>query len=118
MTNTLTRRFLVLTCAAFLLFGAAAPALADFVGNDRVRANDTDTWRVWVPAGSHRVVVRGDGDTDLDCFVYDRFGTSLGRDIDYTDFCVVDFYQPASGYITIRIRNLGSVYNEYDIDVQ
>jgi hypothetical protein len=118
MANTLARKILVLTCAALLVVGAAAPAFAQFVRVDRVLAFDTDTWRVWASAGLHRVVVDGDGDTDLDCYVYDRFGNLLGHDSDDTDLCVVDFQHPSSGNISIRIRNRGSVYNEYELTVR
>lgn len=117
MTNTRSRKTLILTCAALLLLAVAAPALAQFARSDRVLAFDTDTWRVWAPAGQTRVVVNGDGDTDLDCWVYDRYGNLLGSDTDATDLCVISFRNPNSGTLTIRIRNLGSVYNEYDLTV-
>ena len=111
MTNIIVRKTLVLTCAALLVIGAAAPAFADFFRAGSVLAFNTDTWRVWASVGNRRVVVRGDGDTDLDCYVYDRFGNLLDADTDGTDFCVMEFYNPSSGDLTIRIRNLGSVYN-------
>jgi hypothetical protein len=117
MTNTPVRKTLVLTCAALLVVAAAAPAFAQFFRTDRVLAFDTDTWRVWAPAGQTRVVVDGDGDTDLDCWVYDRFGTLLGRDTDDTDLCVIRFRNASAGELTIRIRNLGGVYNQYDLSV-
>jgi hypothetical protein len=117
MTNTLARKTLVLTSVLLLLVAAAAPALAQFVRTDRVLAFDTDTWRVWAAAGTTRVVVNGDGDTDLDCWVYDRFGRLLGSDTDGTDLCIIRFNHPSAGDLRIRIRNLGNVYNEYELTV-
>ena len=117
MTNTLARKFVTLTCAALLVIGAATPAFADFYRADRVRAFDTDTWRVWVPAGYRQVLVKGDGDTDLDCFVYDRTAL-IGSDTDSTDLCMVEFHNPSGRYMTIRVQNLGSVYNQYEIVVR
>jgi hypothetical protein len=118
MTNSIVRKTLVLTCAALLVISAAAPAFADFFRASSVLAFDTDTWRVWAAAGNRHVVVSGDGDTDLDCYVDDRFGNRLDADTDGTDFCVLDFHNPSSGNLTIRISNLGSVYNEYTLSVR
>ena len=117
MTNTIVRKAFVLACAALLVVGAAAPALAQYFRTGSVPAFATDTWRVWAPAGRTHVVVDGDGDTDLDCWVYDRFGTLLGRDTDGTDLCIINFRNPSSGNLTIRIQNLGSVYNVYELTV-
>ena len=115
MTNAL-RPILVLTCAVMLL-AATAPAFAEFVRAGRVLAFETDTWRVWTSAGDTRVVVEGDGDTDLDCWVYDRFGRLLGQDVDGTDLCIVRFRNQSSGELSIRIRNLGDVYNDYQLRI-
>jgi hypothetical protein len=115
MTNAL-RSIFTLTCVV-ILFAATAPAFADFFRVGRVQAFATDTWRAWTPVGQTRVVVEGDGDTDLDCWVYDRFGRLLGQDVDGTDLCIVDFRNPSSGELTIRIRNLGGVYNNYELRI-
>ena len=72
--------------AVAVVLGVAGFAAAQFVRTSRVEANDTDRWTVRAPSGSSRVVVDGDGDTDLDCFVYDRNGRLLGKDDDYTDY--------------------------------
>ena len=116
-TDTRSRRTLVLTSAALLFLAAAAPALAQFVRTDRVIAFDTDVWRVWAAAGQTRVVVNGDGDTDLDCWVYDPYGNLVGSDTDGTDLCIIGFRNPTAGNLTIRIRNLGGVYNQYNLTV-
>ncbi len=93
-------------------FAQMAPRVSD------VRAFATDTWRIWVVAGQvYSVVVNGDGDTDLDLFVSDPYGW-LGVDDDRTDYCVVRFRARTTGYIDVRIRNLGSVYNRYVITVR
>lgn len=84
----------------------------------QVGARDTDIWRVWVPAGRHSVIVIGDGDTDLDLYVDNASGHRLAVDDDETDYCVGEFYMRRGGYIEIRIRNLGRVYNEYQMIVR
>ena len=62
-----------------------------------------------------RVVVDGDGDTDLDLFVYDERGRLLAVDNDGTDYCIAEFWVPRTQTIRIEIRNLGSVWNEYTL---
>jgi hypothetical protein len=115
MTKAL-RPILMLTCTVLLLAGTA-PAFADFFRVGRVLAFETDTWRIRTAAGDTRVVVDGDGDTDLDCWVYDRFGNLLGSDVDGTDLCVVRFRNPSNAELAIRIRNLGNVYNDYELRI-
>jgi hypothetical protein len=81
---------------------------------DRVSAFDTDQWTRFVRAGYHRLEIEGDGDTDLDCFVIDNSGRTLGSDTDRTDYCIVTWNQETDQRVSVRIRNLGRVYNEYE----
>lgn len=81
---------------------------------DRVLSNSTDIWEISFRGrelGSIRV--DGDGDTDLDCYVYNSAGTLVAYDNDLTDYCVLDWYQSSTGTVRLEIRNLGDVYNEY-----
>src|SRR5262245_4989267 len=102
--------------AAALLIASVSAVLAGVGG--LVEAHDTNAHRIWAPSGSSRVVVDGDGDTDLDCSVYDRFDKLLGFDYDGTDYCVVNITQRTSGYIRIEIENLGDVWNRYHLDLR
>lgn len=61
------------------------------------------------------VVVSGDGDTDLDLYVYDENGNLITSDTDYTDDCYVRFYPRWTGRFRIKIVNRGGVYNNYAI---
>lgn len=121
MTAHFTRRRLrlpVLTLA--LALGATtlvAQTGAAFYTEGRVPARSTVSWEPWAPDGYNRLLVRGDGDTDLDCYVYDRFGRLVGVDNDSTDFCVIEFRNPGSGRVLIRLRNLGPVYNDYRLSL-
>jgi len=111
----------IVACAVLATVGmAAGPAFAQgygFLRLSRVQAFSTAVWQV--QTGEYfRVVVDGDGDTDLDVFVYDAVtGRFLGADDDYTDYCIVSG-RTDSGWIIVRVVNLGSVYNEYTIRVQ
>ncbi len=81
---------------------------------DRVLSNTTDIWEIRFRGGEiGSIRVDGDGDTDLDCYVYDASGTLVAYDNDLTDYCILDWYQASTGAIRLEIRNLGDVYNEY-----
>ena len=120
MTTHLTahKRLLPLLVLTLVLATAlAARAGAGFFRIDRVLAYHTDTWNTWAPDGFNRLVVEGDGDTDLDCYVYDRFGRLVGVDDDGTDFCVIGFENAGAGRVRIQVRNLGGVYNRYRLSL-
>ena len=59
------------------------------------------------------VVVSGDGDTDLDLYVYDENGNLITSDTDYTDDCYVRWVPAWTGTFKIKIVNRGGVYNNY-----
>lgn len=81
---------------------------------DRVLSNSTDTWEISFRGGERGSIrVDGDGDTDLDCYVYNSSGTLVAYDNDLTDYCVLDWYQSSAGTVRLEIKNLGSVYNQY-----
>jgi hypothetical protein len=61
------------------------------------------------------VEVKGDGDTDLDCYLLDSTGRRVVSDTDYSDWCVLSFTMWRTAPVTIRIDNHGIVYNEYEI---
>lgn len=54
----------------------------------------------------------GDGDTDIDCYVFDRYGNVVDYDDDYTDICYLEWYPSRTSVFTIVVENLGDVYNE------
>lgn len=61
------------------------------------------------------VYISGDGDTDLDLYVYDSNGNLIDSDTDYTDECVVRWVPAWTGTFTIKVANRGSMYNEFVI---
>lgn len=61
------------------------------------------------------VLVSGDGDTDLDLYVYDSNGNLIAQDSDYSDDCYVRWVPVWTGRYTIRIVNRGPVYNRFVI---
>lgn len=86
-------------------------------GHYRVEAYDTDVFTIWFRAGqTAEIIVIGDGDTDLDLEVFDKHGNFITSDTDPTDACIVRFQPYRTGPFTIRVKNLGSVYNAYYLE--
>ncbi len=83
--------------------------------NGRVAARGTASWNLgnFVGGEAAEVRVRGDGDTDLDCYVYDQNGNLVDSDTDTTDYCILRWAPQWTGPFALRIRNLGSVWNAY-----
>lgn len=59
------------------------------------------------------IAVRGDGDTDLDLYVYDSNGNMVAKDDDYTDRCYVSWVPLWTGRFTVKIVNRGPIVNNY-----
>ena len=102
---------------ALVLLGSTAFAGArggSQIAREAVNANAVDRYQIVFNGGEiAQVIVEGDGDTDLDLYVYDEKGRLVAEDIDNSDLCVCRWKPHRTGYFTIRIVNLGSVYNEY-----
>ncbi len=80
------------------------------------RAEARSTWEtVLTFQGGQQaeVLVLGDGDTDLDLFIYDENGRLEGSDTDRTDKCIVRWVPARTGRFTIKVENLGTVFNEF-----
>lgn len=111
----------VVALVATLASNVAAPLAASPVEGlkydiHRVAALSSDVFVLRFTGGEPAVVaVVGDGDTDLDLFVYDENGNLIGKDDDATDTCLVNFVPRWSGPFRIVVQNLGLVYNEYRI---
>lgn len=81
---------------------------------ETVRAGDTDTYRIsFVADCLAEILVSGDGDTDLDLYVYDSNGNLIKSDTDYTDDCYVRWIPRWTGSFIVKIVNRGRVYNRY-----
>ena len=110
----------VAALAAVMSLGSQ-PAEAAVMGGrvvDRVEAHRSDFYTICLSGGELAMItVSGDGDTDLDLFVWDRFGNLIDSDTDLTDQCVVIFRAPYTGRFRIQIENWGSVYNLYELTI-
>lgn len=83
---------------------------------DRVYGKDVNSYQVKFWASElAEVCVSGDGDTDLDLYVYDANGNLIGSDTDYTDECVVRWVPAWTGTFIIKVVNRGALYNNFVI---
>lgn len=83
---------------------------------DRVEARSYVQYYITFRGGEFaEVAVVGDGDTDLDLYIYDENGNLIDSDIDYTDACYCSFVPSWTGSFRVKIVNRGSVYNRYTL---
>ena len=106
---------------ALLVVASSIPNLAQAVGGGksgafRLPAMSYKTFEVTFRKGHPaRIVLKGDGDTDLDLLVFDENGNKVASDEDNSDFCVVRWVPKWTGRFTIKVVNHGFVYNDFII---
>lgn len=83
---------------------------------DKVGAGGTITYTLAFEAGKlAEVLVCGDGDTDLDLYVFDQNNNLIVYDEGYSDDCYVSFVPRWTGNFYIVVKNRGRVYNRFQI---
>jgi hypothetical protein len=83
---------------------------------DAVSAKSSRSYQLNFTAGKlAEVAVSGDGDTDIDLYVYDQSGNLIGISEDYSDDCYVSWVPKWTGAYTIKVVNRGGVYNRFEI---
>jgi hypothetical protein len=81
---------------------------------DAVGPRRIDTYTVTFRGGQvARVAAIGDGDTDLDLYIYDENGQEVVRDTDSSDNCVVQWTPKWTGEFRVKVVNLGYEANAY-----
>lgn len=106
----------VVALGNFVSLAEASPVGGDKYDVHRVNAYSSDSFNVQFYGGeSAGVIVSGDGDTDLDLYVYDENGNLIVSDTSYSDQCAVTFQPRWTGWFRIVVKNRGSVYNRYEI---
>jgi len=80
----------------------------------KVAARGTDSYTIKFWRGElAEIYLSGDGDTDLDLYVYDESGNLIDWDDDYTDDCYVSWVPRWTGSYVVKVVNRGRVYNRY-----
>lgn len=102
----------LLVTAGSLMFAETANAQSSIPGS--VLSNSRVAYSTIVDAGmTCCLTVRGDGDTDLDLYIFDQFGNLVAKDDDDTDQCVVSWTARNTARFTILIVNRGAVFNRF-----
>ena len=93
--------------------GAVGPQASH---TDVVRPYATDVYHVRFYGDEiARVSVVGDGDSDLDLYIYDENGNLMDKDDDSTDTCYTAWEPRWTGQFRIEVVNRGGQYNRYCI---
>lgn len=123
LKNLKIRALVAACCIVSMAFGSglaqAAPIGGPKVSNERVLAYDTDSYNVDLRANEKTTITLiGDGDTDLDVFVYDQWGNQVASSTDSSDVCRIVFEPNVGGNYRIEVKNLGDVYNAYQLMIR
>ncbi len=104
---------------------AAAGSLVQVRSNDRSgvdavgEAYSTNAYTIRFERGDWvEIWGQGDGDTDLDLFVFDPSGQRVAADEGLTDEMMVGFRARRSGTYQIEVKNLGDVWNAFRLTVE
>ena len=110
-------RTLVVTGLATLasLTLASGLAMVKFAGV--LSSGDVDTYHFTVGRGEYTVSALGDGDVDIDAYVFDDCNELLGKDTLPDDEPVVTFYSDHAQTVTIKIKNAGRNSDAYSGNV-
>lgn len=115
----MARKLFSFVAVALVSMAFAATAQADTVGgpkgaDDSIEAYQTITYNASFYGNAlARVGIIGDGDTDLDLYVYDENGNLIASDTAAGDRCYVSWVPKWTGRFIIKVVNRGSVYNDF-----
>lgn len=103
--NKLIGMVVVLFCAL-----VSTTVMASHIGGPKrirglVKEDDMNRHTLFLKGDFTRIQVIGDGDTDLDCFLFDSEANLVGKDDDSTDHCLLQgtIY---GGRYTLVVKNL------------
>jgi len=110
----------IVTALAVVIALVASLGVADATYRvDRVHAFDTNVYSFVFSCGvTTHITLQGDGDTDLDARLFDEFGNLIDVDLRRDDFCSLWVTPSWTGVFYLEVRNLGNVYNEYELAVR
>ena len=82
----------------------------------RVSAGEIEYFTYHATAGVEAsILIVGDGDTDLDLYVFDSDVNLIDEDTDNLDVCVCRWTPKYTGDYYVAVKNWGNVYNEFTI---
>jgi hypothetical protein len=111
------KKMVIGVVAAVICLALASRVQAATVKTDVVRGGMTDVWTVTFVGGMQSTVaIVGDGDTDLDLYVYDENGNLIAKSDGPSDREVVRFTPRWTGKFKIHVVNRSRfISNRYSI---
>lgn len=108
----------VLGFIAASAFAASQVSAGDITGpnyhRDAVGARTIDSYNIVFQGGRRAdIQISGDGDTDLDLHVFDQYGNEVCSSTSRYDDEECSFYPSRTSEYSVKVANLGRVYNEY-----
>jgi hypothetical protein len=83
---------------------------------DRVPAGGTVTYSLPLRGREYtEIIVYGDGDTDLDLYLYNPDGSLKAWDENPGDYCSLKGTTGPAGVYTLVVKNRGRVYNQFEV---
>lgn len=114
MGNLATVFAAVITTATMATFGHARTAPGMSTAHETIAAGATNAYHVALePSVQTTIDVRGNGATDLDCYVVDPQGDVIAKDDSLSDHCRLAFTPSDTGKVTLRVVNRGAVANDF-----
>lgn len=84
--------------------------------SENVKANRIDVYREYFVGGYVAgAFVSGDGDTDLDLYIYDEFDNLICSSTTYGDDEGCTWIPNGTRKFTIKIKNVGNISNNYNL---
>ena len=101
---------LTLVCST----AAADPVGGKQTDEDLLRAGQTVSYTLALRGGEETLfTLRGDGDGDIDCCVFDESGNRVACDTDTTDICQIYVYPRWTGVFYFQAQNNGTSASYY-----
>ena len=97
----------------------ASPIRGRLVDMTRAQARSTVFYNEVFRGGEVTTIsIVGDGDTDLDLYVYDSNGNLIASGVGLSDRETVSIVPFATGNFRVEVRNLGNVWNQFTITMR
>ncbi len=119
---------LMIMVSAILAFNSASATTIErerpidnkyYSNNDeKVEGSANELYKIYFDANEKvNISVMGDGDTDLDLYIFDEDENLVAFDTDYTDKCTCNFTTETSGNYIIVVKNCGTFVNYYSLNI-
>ncbi|HMS43465.1 MAG TPA: hypothetical protein PKE69_24765 [Pyrinomonadaceae bacterium] len=87
-------------------------------GSFRLSSNSYRIHNIPLNRGSADIILEGDGDTDLDLYVYDDNNNFIGKSECGCDYETISLQIYRSTIFKVKVVNRGDVYNDYTLTVR